>query len=91
MHSSPALQRAWIERAETLLDNAKALAWFQLDFTDINLVAFGLPADDPQVAPFVYIGLVDTALTPKPALARWDSVFARPRVLALPCAGGCLP
>lgn len=77
VHSSPALEAAWIDRAATLLDNAHALAWFQLDFTDINLVAFGLPADDPQVAPFVYIGLVDAALAPKPALASWDSVFAR--------------
>jgi hypothetical protein len=77
VHSSAALQAAWIDRASTLLDNAHAIAWFQLDFTDINLVAFGLPADDPQVAPFVFIGLVDTVLAPKPALATWDSVFAR--------------
>lgn len=84
MHSSPALQAAWIDRAATLLDNAHALAWFQLDFTDINLVAFGLPADDPQVAPFVSIGLVDTVLTPKPSLASWDSVFARPHVAISP-------
>ncbi|MDQ2768526.1 MAG: hypothetical protein M3Y30_15395 [Gemmatimonadota bacterium] len=90
VRSSPTLQEAWIERAAILLDNAHALAWFQLDFTDINLVAFGLPADDPQLAPFVYIGLVDTALTPKPALAQWDKVFARTRVSDLPCAGGCL-
>src|SRR5450432_1771903 len=84
VHSSPALQAAWIDRAATLLDNAHALAWFQLDFTDINLIAFGLPADDPQVAPFVFIGLVDTVLTPKPALSRWDSVFARPYVATSP-------
>ncbi|MEO7039200.1 MAG: hypothetical protein ABI446_05600 [Gemmatimonadaceae bacterium] len=84
VHSSPALQAAWIDRAATLLDNAHALAWFQLDFSDINLVAFGLPADDPQVAPFVSIGLVDTALTPKPALANWDSIFARPHVSISP-------
>lgn len=74
-----------------LLTNAKALAWFQLDFTDINLVAFGFPADDSQVVPFVHIRLVDTALTPKPALASWDSVFALTRVLELPCAAGCVP
>ncbi|MEO6211206.1 MAG: hypothetical protein ABIQ10_13905 [Gemmatimonadaceae bacterium] len=84
VHSSPALQAAWIDRAATLLDNAHALAWFQLQFTDINLVAFGLPADDPQVAPFARIGLVDTALTPKPALASWDGIFARPHVSISP-------
>ncbi len=84
VHSSPVLQQAWIRRASALLDNAHAVAWFQLDFTDINLVAFGLPADDPQVAPFAFIGLVDTALAPKPALATWDSVFGRPLSPALP-------
>jgi hypothetical protein len=78
IHSSPALQAAWIRRASEIAQNARALAWFQLSFTDINLPAFGLPADDPQLVPFVTIGLVDTALVPKPALAEWDSVFALP-------------
>jgi hypothetical protein len=84
VHSSPALQQQWIRRAESLLDNAHAIGWFQLDFTDLDLAAFGLPADDPQLAPFVHLGLVDIALTPKPALAQWDSVFARKLELALP-------
>lgn len=78
VHSSPALQAAWIRRAASLLDAAKAVAWFQLDFTDLDLAAFGLPPDDPQVVQFTRIGLVDTALAPKPSLAVWDSVFALP-------------
>ncbi|MDB4911299.1 MAG: hypothetical protein JWO39_2122, partial [Gemmatimonadetes bacterium] len=78
IHSSPALQAAWIRRASEIAENARALAWFQLSFTDINLPAVGLPADDPQLVPFVTIGLVDTALVPKPALTEWDSVFALP-------------
>ena len=79
IHSSPELQAAWIKRASDLAQNARAVAWFQLSFTDIDLGAFGFPLDDPQLVPFVTIGLVDTALTPKPALAEWDSVFARSR------------
>ena len=76
VHSTPALQAKWISRVATLAANAHAVAWFQLDFSDINLRAFGHDPNDPQIAPFVYIGLVDTVLTPKPALAVWDSVFA---------------
>jgi hypothetical protein len=82
VHSSPALQAQWIARAATFADNAHAVAWFQLDFADINLAAFGLDPNDPQVAPFAFIGLVDTTLVPKPALATWDSIFVRRRVAA---------
>jgi hypothetical protein len=78
VHSTPAKQAAWIRRAAALLDRAHAVAWFQLDFADLDLAAFGLSPDDPQVAPFAEIGLVDTTLTPKPSLAMWDSVFALP-------------
>lgn len=78
IHSTPALQAKWITRAATLAENAHAVGWFQLDFTDINLRAFGLDPDDPQVSPFAFIGLVDTALAPKPALAAWDGVFSQP-------------
>jgi hypothetical protein len=84
VHSSPELQRQWIERAAALLDNAQAIGWFQLQFTDLDLVAFGLPADDPQLAPFTQLGLVDITLTPKPALAQWDKTFGRRRELVLP-------
>lgn len=86
IHSSPALQAAWIRRAADLAENARAVGWFQLSFTDINLPAFGFPADDPHLVPFVTIGLVDTALVAKPALAVWDSMFARTRELQLASA-----
>jgi hypothetical protein len=29
------------------------------------------------VLPFAYLGLVDSAFTPKPALAAWDGIFLR--------------
>jgi len=75
--SSPAEQARWIDRAAALLDSAHAVAWFQLDFTDLDLAAFGYSPTDPSLAPFARIGLVDTALVAKPSLAAWDSVFAR--------------
>jgi len=76
--SSTAEQARWIARAASLLDSAHAVAWFQLDFTDLDLAAFGYSSTDPSVAPFAAIGLVDSALVAKPALAAWDSVLARP-------------
>ena len=59
---------------DPFLDQVTALGWFQLTFTDLDLTVF-----PPGVAPFAYLGLVDTNLNPKPVLAPWDSVFARPR------------
>jgi len=73
--SSPGKQERWIRRQSALLDAAGALYVFQLQFTDIDLAAFGL-ADDPRLIPFARTGLVDTLLAPKPALAVWDSIFA---------------
>jgi hypothetical protein len=83
VHSSPALQAGWIRRASQLLNTAHAAAWFQLDITDLDLAAFGLDPNDPQVAPFAKIGLVDTSFVAKPALVAWDSVFALPSEAAL--------
>ena len=78
MASSPEKQARWIRRQAALLDAANAIYVFQLQFTDIDLAAFGR-ADDPRLVPFARTGLVDTVLTPKPALMVWDSVFALPR------------
>jgi hypothetical protein len=75
--SSPEQQGRWIRRQAALLDRASARYVFQLQFTDVDLDAFGL-GGDPRLIPFVRLGLVDTALAPKPALAVWDSVFAVP-------------
>ena len=71
---SPALQKMYIERQAVLLNTAKATAWFQLTFTDIDLAA--LPPSTPEnLKYFTSIGLVDTAFQPKPALFAWDSIF----------------
>lgn len=75
--SSPAKQARWIKRQMNLLDEARAVAAFQLTFTDLDVSTFPQPVSD--ILPlFASLGLVDTQLRPKPALASWDSIFARP-------------
>ena len=69
-------QRKYIVRHTALLDAARAVGWFQITFTDFDLAAIGLP---PSAGIFASLGLVDTQLRPKPALAPWDATFARPR------------
>jgi hypothetical protein len=71
-HTQPA--RRLDAAGARLLDTAGALAWFQITFTDLDVATFG-----PGIAPFAALGLVDTSLQPKAALAAWDAVFARPR------------
>jgi hypothetical protein len=76
--SSQQIQRRYIVRQTALLDAVHATAVFQLMFTDLDIPALNLPQG--SVLPlFAYNGLVDINLTPKPALAAWDSVFAIPR------------
>ena len=83
--SSPAEQARYIRRQMALLDSARANAVFQLDYTDLDLRSF--PQPQPAILPlFVTLGLVDTAFVPKPALAAWDSAFARPYRAASPGA-----
>jgi hypothetical protein len=73
VESSPDKQRRYIVRQAEMLDNARAQAWFQLTFTDLDTSAF--PAG---IGPFARLGLVDGNLQPKPALEAWDAAFARP-------------
>lgn len=73
--SSPAKQARYLRRHAQLLDQADAAFYFQLTFTDLDLNVFPAGA-----APFAYLGMVGITLTPKPALATWDSAFARPRM-----------
>jgi hypothetical protein len=73
VESSPDEQRRYIVRQAEMLDNARAEAWFQLTFTDLDTSAF--PAG---IVPFARLGLVDGTLQPKPALQAWDAAFARP-------------
>jgi len=76
--SSQAIQARYIRRQSELLDAAKAAAVFQLTFTDLDLSAF--PQPPASVLPlFALLGMVDTQLRPKAALAVWDSLFARAR------------
>ena len=76
--SSPEKQRRYIQRQMDLLDSVKAIAVFQLTFTDLDLSAN--PPPPGSVLPlFAHIGLVDINLSPKPALFAWDNAFARPR------------
>lgn len=73
--SSPEEQRRYVVRHAEILDRAGALGVFQLTFTDLD-PAFFPPG---TILPFfASLGLVDVDLNPKPALAAWDVVFARP-------------
>lgn len=75
--SSPQIQAAYIRRQAQLLAEAKAIGLFQLTYTDIAISAYsGLTQQ--ELSPFIYIGLVDTAFNPKPALNTWDSLYATP-------------
>jgi hypothetical protein len=75
--STPDLQRRYIRRHAEILDQAGAAAVFQITFTDLDLSA--APPPPGSVLPlFTHLGLVDSVLAPKPALAVWDSVLALP-------------
>jgi hypothetical protein len=75
--TSPEMQSRYIARQSELLDGAKAIAVFQLSFADLDLGSFPKPV--PAILPlFATLGLVDSDLRPKPALAIWGKVYARP-------------
>lgn len=71
--SSPAMQARYIAREAEILGRAHGAVLHQITFTDLgaNLA--------PNIGPFSHLGLVDTLLSPKPALAVWDSLLALPR------------
>jgi len=73
--STPAMQARYIARHARILDAAGAAGWMQITFTDLDLA--GIPSPPPTLALFAHNGLVDSVLTPKPALAVWDSVLDR--------------
>ena len=76
--SSTDKQRRYIERQARILDAARATAWFQINFTDLDIS--GIPVPPGSVLPlFAALGMVDVNLAPKPALAVWDEAFRRPR------------
>lgn len=66
-----------LARQSQILDEANAIAVFQLSFTDLDLGSFPKPV--PTILPlFATLGLVDSNLRPKPALTTWDKIFTRP-------------
>ena len=78
VQSSPLVQARYLRRQERLLDSAKAIAVFALNYTDIDISAYPPQPPGSALALFTSIGLVDTAFKQKPALATYDSIFARP-------------
>ena len=77
--SSPAKQARYIARQEELLDGIDALLWLHLLFADPDLSTW--PQPQPVNLPlFTNIGLTNSDFSPKPALAVWDELFARPLV-----------
>lgn len=77
--SSPERQARYVARHADLLDHVSARAWLQLQFADIDIAS--LPPPVPANLPlFASIGLADSNFVPKPALAAWDTLFARRRV-----------
>jgi len=76
--SSRAEQARYIDRQEQLLDSAKAKAVFQLTFYDLDLSASPPPPPGSVLPLFTHLGLADSAMHAKPALAPWDGVLRRP-------------
>ena len=78
VQSSLAKQARYLRRQELMLDAAKAVAVFQLTYTDLDLSQYP-PQPPGSILPlFAQLGVVDTQLKAKPALATYDSIFARP-------------
>jgi hypothetical protein len=73
-------QARYVRTMPRLLADAHAIGWWQLTFADLALSLFPPPPPGTSLLPFASLGLVDSGLTAKPALAPWDSVFALPRV-----------
>ncbi len=76
VNSDVTIQQNYFTRQSQLLDKIQATALFQLVVTDIDIS--GLPSNvDPNINNFIYLGLLDTSLKPKPSLATWDDIFKR--------------
>ena len=76
--SSPAKQARFFRRQAQWADAAHAIGVCQLSFTDLALSFFPPQPPGASLVLFASLGVVDSVLTPKLALAAWDSTFARP-------------
>ncbi len=73
---SPSMQADYMPVHAALLDSVRAEAVVQTLFADIDLAS--LPGPVPPNLPFfTHLGLVDSNLAAKPALAAWDALRAR--------------
>ena len=76
--TSQQTQADYIDRHAALLDSVSAVACLQLQYADIDIASLSPPI--PVNLPlFGSIGLADAQFAAKPALARWDALFARQR------------
>lgn len=75
--STPQLQAQYIARQKLMLDDVKAIGYFQLTFTDFDIASLAPPVPD-NLGYFIYLGMVDINLLPKPALTEWDKLFSIP-------------
>lgn len=79
--SSPDEQARYVRRLPELLDQAGARAAVQTLFTDLDLAS--IPTPFPETLPlFASLGLMELSgddFVAKPALAAWDSLWARER------------
>ena len=74
--SSTDKQARWIRRQMALADSGRLVAVTQISFTDLDVTSYPVPAG--SILPlFAQLGLVDTDLHAKPALAEWDRALAR--------------
>jgi hypothetical protein len=75
--SDPAKQARWWRRQFALADHAGLSGLYQLTFTDLDLASFP-PQPPGSILPlFAALGVVTADLAPRPALAVYDSAFAR--------------
>jgi hypothetical protein len=72
-YGGPAMQAAYIDRQGAMLAEAKAIAVFQLTYSDLDLAGWGA-LDSTELYPFAYLGVVDSNFVVKPAQGAWDSL-----------------
>jgi hypothetical protein len=78
-NGTPAEQADFFRRIGGMLDEVAAEVWVFLLFADLDVASYGFPPDrEAALANFSRMGIADLDFNPKPALAVWDSIRARP-------------